>query len=577
VASRARDSLRPGSGVCQNGVPQSKSGVDELSGETSRASSTRTKATGFRADRTAVLVPGMHRSGTSALTRVLNLLGCDMSDVLLAPNEFNESGYWEDPYVLDLNERMLASAGVAWNSWESLGQDWYTSGKSAQYMTEAIELVESRFARSTLFVIKDPRIARLLPFWRTVLEESKINTKVILPLRKPAEVAASLEHRDHMNGHLAQLVWLRYNLEAEYHSRGLDRVFVTYDQLLDDWRSMVDRIPARLTGFSWPRRSAKVVSEIDAFLSGDLRHHEQKRKHAVDESVWVREVWGVLQRFAEDAVRPGDDEKLDRVRGLLNEAEGSFARVILEFQTHGEGLVARLQAADQALQDLARSTESRHDALDEQGAELREQVRQAGEVNVASQSSIDELGRRVDELTVQLATSASELDDARTAEAQLHARESALLEEAESLRAAAGLVEQLQAQRAETEREKASLEARLSEALAELDEAAILKRELTELHKAHDATELDRQTRAVESQQLHLENSVLRRQLETLRAELVIIGTDALSDESRLKSLADVVADQELQIERLKSWLAASQVNTSHYKDRVSDLSSIGQ
>jgi hypothetical protein len=60
-----------------------------------------------------VLVVGMHRSGTSATTRVLNLFGlslCEEKDLWLSlPG--NETGYWESSSLSRFNERLLTAAG----------------------------------------------------------------------------------------------------------------------------------------------------------------------------------------------------------------------------------------------------------------------------------------------------------------------------------------------------------------------------------------------------------------------------------------------------------------------------------
>ena len=46
----------------------------------------------------AVIVLGMHRSGTSALARVVNLLGVSLgrTDDMMQPNEINPKGFWEN-------------------------------------------------------------------------------------------------------------------------------------------------------------------------------------------------------------------------------------------------------------------------------------------------------------------------------------------------------------------------------------------------------------------------------------------------------------------------------------------------
>ena len=60
----------------------------------------------------AIIVTGMHRSGTSALMRVLNLLGVDIGTSLLPPNEDNEAGYWEHVDIYRQQEQLM-DAGMA--------------------------------------------------------------------------------------------------------------------------------------------------------------------------------------------------------------------------------------------------------------------------------------------------------------------------------------------------------------------------------------------------------------------------------------------------------------------------------
>src|SRR5437762_1230512 len=51
---------------------------------------------GCMADARVIMVVGMHRAGTSALTRGLTALGVDLGEHLLLPGADNPTGYWED-------------------------------------------------------------------------------------------------------------------------------------------------------------------------------------------------------------------------------------------------------------------------------------------------------------------------------------------------------------------------------------------------------------------------------------------------------------------------------------------------
>ena len=50
-----------------------------------------------------VLVPGMHRSGSSAVARVLGLLGHELPRTLIKDNASNRRGHWESEPVVRLN------------------------------------------------------------------------------------------------------------------------------------------------------------------------------------------------------------------------------------------------------------------------------------------------------------------------------------------------------------------------------------------------------------------------------------------------------------------------------------------
>ena len=161
-----------------------------------------------RADptRTAILVAGMHRSGTSALTRVLNIAGCDLPKTLMTPerNSGNVKGCWESQAIMDLNQEILASAGSSWDDWRPFDKDWYTSPVADEFRKRAHKLIKGEFGSSQLFVLKDPRICRLLEFWIEVVGALGARPLVVLPIRNPFDVASSLQDRDSIDPFVGQ-------------------------------------------------------------------------------------------------------------------------------------------------------------------------------------------------------------------------------------------------------------------------------------------------------------------------------------------------------------------------------------
>ncbi len=231
-----------------------------------------TECSSCASSRTAILIVGMHRSGTSALTRIINLLGADLPVNLLPPQKDNILGFWESADICKLNDDILLSVGLHWHHSGSFPSDWIKSSSYNVYKERARELLQYSFSDSFIFVLKDPRFCFLLPFWVDVLQDAGVQVKCILSLRNPLEVAESLYKRDGFSVEKSYALWLRYVLDSEMLSRELPRVFVTYNELLDDWRTTILKISTGLD-ITWPCQLVDIEDSVNAFLCRSNRHH----------------------------------------------------------------------------------------------------------------------------------------------------------------------------------------------------------------------------------------------------------------------------------------------------------------
>ena len=94
------------------------------------------------ARRIAILVLGMHRSGTSAVTRVINLLGADLpSNLMPAVAGANEPGFWESMDVYRLNDEILASVGSSWDDWRRFDPAWMRSAEKDRFKVRALAIL----------------------------------------------------------------------------------------------------------------------------------------------------------------------------------------------------------------------------------------------------------------------------------------------------------------------------------------------------------------------------------------------------------------------------------------------------
>lgn len=284
------------------------------------------------AERIGVIVLGMHRSGTSALTRILNLLGCRAPKTLLAANEGNEKGYWESQPVMELNRDILNSGGAEWSDWQAFNPNWYRSVAVRRFRQAAARVIEDEFGDADMFVLKDPRICMLTQFWLDVFAENAIQPIAIHTLRNPIEVSASIGLRHQLLPSQTTLLWLRYMLEAERGTRGVKRFFTDYNSLMTDPHAFVERSQKTLD-ICWPRHSRRVHAEIGEFLTDDLRHHSQPNdglKRLPVASEWVAQTYDILRKWSLHGEDPADHAALDEIDERFTKASSSFVDLIEE-------------------------------------------------------------------------------------------------------------------------------------------------------------------------------------------------------------------------------------------------------
>ncbi|QVL50507.1 MAG: sulfotransferase [Thiocapsa sp.] len=281
--------------------------------------------------RTALVVLGMHRSGTSAFTRVAGLLGGAVPRDLMQPvADNNEAGFWESMGIYRLNDTLLRCAGSRWDDWRDLPFDWDNHQVSDAFMRRATAAVHHAFGSKDLIVIKDPRICRIFPFWHDALQEMGMDVLCLLPVRNPMEVAASLRRRDGFDPAKSYLLWLRHTLDAEAATRGLRRSIVTFDHLMSDWRDCAMRIQQHL-GMTWPRAFVMdAAGDIDRFLQERLRHNRASAQDLDNDTSapqWVKQTFSSFLKLVDQPDSSDALSTLDHVREELRQADRAIGPV----------------------------------------------------------------------------------------------------------------------------------------------------------------------------------------------------------------------------------------------------------
>src|SRR5580700_153075 len=111
-----------------------------------------------------IVVLGMHRSGTSVITRGLKVMGVAVVDRLMPPVEgINAKGFWEDIDLCELNNEVLSAPGSDWNDLVSIEPSDVQTLRKKGHFPSAVQLLRQKVGSAPIFGFKDPRVAKLLP------------------------------------------------------------------------------------------------------------------------------------------------------------------------------------------------------------------------------------------------------------------------------------------------------------------------------------------------------------------------------------------------------------------------------
>jgi tetratricopeptide (TPR) repeat protein len=263
-------------------------------------------------NRTAIVIAGMHRSGTSAVAGALVAMGCSPPRTLMPATEQHPNRTWESSRLVELNDRILESAGSIWCDWRPLNPDWFETPVADAFRVEAQSAIEDEFAGHALFIFKDPRICRFLPIWIDALNRAEIDTKIILPIRHPVEVVMSLAQRYGLSPYIGHLLWLRHVLDAEYFSRKLCRSIFLWDPFLENPTKTIKQLSEQLH-IKWPRHHDFAVLDARTSVSADLKHHKRGlAQPASFLSEIGEEVFELFESLTHDG--SGVQQKLDDIR-----------------------------------------------------------------------------------------------------------------------------------------------------------------------------------------------------------------------------------------------------------------------
>ncbi len=502
---------------------------------------------------TAVVVVGMHRSGTSAMARVLGLAGADMPEHVIKAASDNPLGFWEPRDVVALNDEILRTVGSDWDDIFGARVDGLTRPLWADFLPRARSVLALNYAGKALAVMKDPRVSLLTPLWRQALAEEGFESVFVIMVRDPIEVAQSIAARDEATVQASVLAWLSHMIAVERDTRDAKRVFVRYSDLVDNWRPVLDRVGSALS-VALPV-TPKVADEISRFLSRSARHHTSDPSTWIERSdLWpgVAEAWRWLIEAAEHGgpSRPFPStiaENLDHLEAQLGPIFASKDQAVLsqarEFQSilsDRERSLLRLKA--QAVERQTADAE-RLEALAQMGTDLGRSIEALTELSTTQAIAEQALERQAAEII--------SLEEQRKADAAALAAAEQALE-----RQAAEIISLEEQRKADAAALAATLD-ELSEALERI--AALEQMASAETRKSQGRIEALR----LDVDQAILESTKLRTERDGLVSEMVTVRTERdglVSEMVTVRTERDELASRIRRITSSSSWKIARPV-----------------
>lgn len=281
-----------------------------------------------------LLVLGMHRSGTSALSGLLCQQGFLAPHNPVCGDANNPTGYWEPQRIRDFHDGLMESVQSSWHDPLLPVLPW-----QPPHLEPALAQLEQALAADfptpapqAVALIKDPRQCRLLPLWNALFAQRPLQVAVVLAVRPPEAVAASLLSRDQLPPDRGLLLWLSHTLEAERATRQLPRLVLSYEQLLQDPVAVVQRCQ-QLAGLPITTPSPEWLS---AWIRPELNRHRGLPEGVDPEGdtttllQWANTVYAALLEPAAEQQRQALDRADQVVRqmlqALLEQGDGSASR-----------------------------------------------------------------------------------------------------------------------------------------------------------------------------------------------------------------------------------------------------------
>lgn len=250
-------------------------------------------------EKEVICILGMHRSGTSMISRLLNICGLylgEKEELITEPDlKGNRKGHWEHREILAINDEILNVFGGSWDNPPTFPDGWENDVRLDNLFVQADELVKRMSDRSLVWGFKEPRTSLTLPFWKRVIPKMIY----VIPIRSMFEIAQSLQKRDNFPLVRGIFLCIIYWESILRNTNGERRIFTLQRGYFADWRcelgKILDFIGHRDFSFFGKEQS------VGKFISPDLFHNR------VEDLVSLKEITDILPQAVKENIVLGKE------------------------------------------------------------------------------------------------------------------------------------------------------------------------------------------------------------------------------------------------------------------------------
>ena len=255
------------------------------------------------------LILGMHRSGTSFLTRCLNscgvYLGKEQSIIAVRPG--NPKGQWENRNFVNLSDQLLNENQGSWH----VVPEQISCSKELRikFENEIKKLVSEAPIAAGL---KDPRTVIILDSIKDILPNNNIYIGIF---RHPLKVAESLKTRNDFDYEKSLMLWQKYNQKLLNYLENRNSFLINFDWTREKLFGEIDKII---------KKTGLIKTDLNSVYSYDLFHSDKSYNQDYEIPPKILETYSKLKEYSEK----NDLVRVDPIRFTIDESREIMAKML---------------------------------------------------------------------------------------------------------------------------------------------------------------------------------------------------------------------------------------------------------